>query len=126
MDNAPVDLGQRGHCYEEAATTSVAVRAPGRIRTCDKEIRRLLLYPLSYGGNKTSLLRRSDGLGQRHENLIDRRDSLCSKDLGTGFIPHHNCGGGSDAYLAGEVFLACNVELADNNSGHNTLNVRNH
>ncbi len=24
--------------------------APGRIRTCDQEIRRLLLYPLSYGG----------------------------------------------------------------------------
>ena len=25
--------------------------APGRIRTCDQEIRRLLLYPLSYGGD---------------------------------------------------------------------------
>ena len=26
--------------------------APGRIRTCDQEIRRLLLYPLSYGGGR--------------------------------------------------------------------------
>jgi hypothetical protein len=31
--------------------------APGRIRTCDQEIRRLLLYPLSYGGGHESLLR---------------------------------------------------------------------
>ena len=30
--------------------------APGRIRTCDQEIRRLLLYPLSYGGAQLSTI----------------------------------------------------------------------
>ena len=33
------------------------LRAPGRIRTCDQEIRRLLLYPLSYGGDLSIILR---------------------------------------------------------------------
>ena len=33
----------------EAASTGTA-SAPGRNRTCDQEIRRLLLYPLSYRG----------------------------------------------------------------------------
>lgn len=36
--------------------------APGRIRTCDQEIRRLLLYPLSYGGDLTIILRSGRGL----------------------------------------------------------------
>lgn len=26
------------------------LRTPGRIRTCDRQLRRLLLFPLSYGG----------------------------------------------------------------------------
>jgi hypothetical protein len=29
----------------------VFVGDPGRIRTCDLQLRRLLLYPLSYGAN---------------------------------------------------------------------------
>ena len=31
--------------------------APGRTRTCDLEIRRLLLYPLSYGGTSPAVAR---------------------------------------------------------------------
>ena len=33
--------------------------APGRTRTYDRQIRRLLLYPLSYGGRSTSLVDRT-------------------------------------------------------------------
>jgi hypothetical protein len=40
---------------QETRACSSSKSAPGRIRTCDQEIRRLLLYPLSYGGKKTSL-----------------------------------------------------------------------
>ncbi len=32
---------------------------PGRIRTCDLQLRRLLLYPLSYGAKETDLFRSS-------------------------------------------------------------------
>ena len=32
-----------------------SIRALGRTRTCDQEIRRLLLYPLSYEGDSTKL-----------------------------------------------------------------------
>lgn len=35
---------------EMRSTARFLKGAPGRIRTCDQEIRRLLLYPLSYGG----------------------------------------------------------------------------
>ncbi len=35
---------------DEPPHTGPGDGAPGRIRTCDQEIRRLLLYPLSYGG----------------------------------------------------------------------------
>jgi hypothetical protein len=37
--------------------------APGRNRTYDRQIRRLLLYPLSYGGRKTPSLDSTAGLG---------------------------------------------------------------
>jgi hypothetical protein len=37
--------------------------APGRNRTYDRQIRRLLLYPLSYGGRETPSLDSSAGLG---------------------------------------------------------------
>ena len=33
--------------------------APGRTRTYDRQIRRLLLYPLSYGGRSTSFVDRT-------------------------------------------------------------------
>jgi hypothetical protein len=35
--------------------------APGRTRTYDRQIRRLLLYPLSYGGQKRAVRSRTAG-----------------------------------------------------------------
>ena len=43
------------HRQEEHLGRS-CISAPGRIRTCGQDIRRVLLYPLSYGGGPESLL----------------------------------------------------------------------
>jgi hypothetical protein len=53
-----------------APSQSHVLRAPGRTRTYDRQIRRLLLYPLSYGG-----------LGMRHPLAVRTGSHHCSAEI---------------------------------------------
>ncbi len=53
---------------------------PGRNRTCDTEFRKLLLYPLSYGANRTSI---GDHTGEReHGRSVPARWGFLTVEFG--------------------------------------------
>jgi hypothetical protein len=63
-----------------AKSLILLVGDPGRIRTCDLQLRRLLLYPLSYGATGSSLSRVRLGYkfsGRTRWADLGRLDVLC-------------------------------------------------